>query len=60
MNSEPFVANNFQMINQTFCLTSVHFIVQQAGEEINAKRDGGYDFRTFCYQQLPNDQPKKN
>ena len=40
MISEPFVTNNFLKINQTFCLTSVHFIVQQAGEEINAERDG--------------------
>ena len=31
MISDPFVTNNFQMINQTFCLTSVHFIVQQRG-----------------------------
>ena len=49
MISDPFVTNNFLMINQTFCLTSV----QQRGmcDMIY------YDFRSFCYQQLPNDQP---
>ena len=99
MISEPFVTNNFLMINQIFCLTPVQqrgmgdmisepfvinnfLMINQIYPNIlfdicsldcaakgvlsscpescgrNKCREGwGYDFRTFCYQQLPNDQP---
>ena len=49
MISEPFVTNNVLMINQTFCLTSVQ--QRGMGDMIY------YDFRSFSYQRLPNDQP---